>query len=90
MDRKTIDLFAYPLIKLLSELHDCHVCKYPLGQINNRGKERTFCEKYNAPLKRVRYNCVDRFPGFSDQEWGDLARQYKAGEMKLVIDGVAV
>ena len=77
--------FAFPLIKFLSELHDCHVCGYPVEQINNQGKKRTFCTKYNVNLKYARYNCIDRFPGFDNQEWDDLVKQYRAGKIESLI-----
>jgi len=88
--KQVLDKFAYNLLQFLSGLHDCHVCKYPQSWVNRKGKERTLCMKYNLPIKSVRNHCFDRFPGFSDEEFIDLAEQYRRGEMVLVIDGAAV
>lgn len=83
---QTIDHLTYELINFLSELHDCHICKYPVGQINNRGKKRTFCTKYNVNIKYARFNCIDRcFLGFNKQEWNEIVKQYKAGKLECVI-----
>ena len=88
--RETLSRFAYDLLKFLSELYDCHNCRYPQSFVNRKGKERTLCTKYNLPLKSVRQNCIDRFPGFNNEEFEDLIEQYKSGEMTLVIGGVRV
>jgi len=88
--KRAIDRFAYPLIKFLSGLHDCHNCVYPQKQITGKGRERTLCTKYSMPISRVRGWCVDRFPGFTNKEIEGFAEQYLSGKLKLVTDGAAV
>jgi len=87
---KIINQIAYSIVEMLSCLHDCHVCEYPEEQINGKGRKRTQCTKYNQPVKRVRESCIDRFPAFNMEEWEEIAEQYKAGKMELVIKGVSI
>jgi hypothetical protein len=80
----------YRLVEFLSGLHDCHICKYPVEQITGKGKKRTFCSKYGQIIQRVRYQCIDRFPGFTDAEWKELTAQRKNGKCTIVLEkGVA-
>jgi hypothetical protein len=88
--KDALNHFAYALLRFLSEIHDCHNCKHPQSWVNRKGKERTLCMKYNLPIKSVRQHCIDRFPGFSNEEFEDLAEQYLTGEMALVINGIPV
>jgi hypothetical protein len=85
-----IDQFLYDVLCFLGELHDCHKCKYVMGQVSMKGKRRIFCDKYKQAVKRVQWQCIDRFIGFNSDEINEIERQYKAGKCMLVIDGVAV
>jgi len=83
--KQILDQFAYHIIKFLSNIHDCHICQYPLSQITGKGRERTLCTKYNLPIKRVRQDCVDRFPGFSREELEDIAEQIKKDQARFAL-----
>ena len=85
------DVFIATLIGFVTNLHDCHICKYFQEMISGRnGKTHLYCTKYGLPMKRVRWNCIDRFQGFNEEEIKELHRQRKAGLCTLVIGGEAV
>lgn len=84
---REINHFAFKLIEFMSELHDYHICRYPLIQINGKGKKRTFCTKYNRPMKNVRFDCIDKPPVIDTDNLKKLRRTQK---MELIINGVAV
>jgi hypothetical protein len=89
MSKVNVDNFIVYLLSFMSSIHDCHVCKYPQGQISGRnGKSRTICAKYGLPIQRVRWHCIDRFNGFNKEEIQELKKQHKSGKCTLVIDGV--
>jgi hypothetical protein len=91
MSKVRIDNFIVEVLAFIADIHDCHKCKYPQGQISGRnGRHRTFCTKYGLPIQRVHWNCIDRFGGFNEAEIQEIKRQHKAGKCTLVIDGVAV
>ena len=79
--------FAVEVLAFITDLHNCHICKYAQSQIHNRnGKRRTFCSKYRMPIQRVRYHCIDCFNmGFTSQEIREIKRQHKEGKCELVI-----
>ena len=74
--------FAYNLVEFMAGLHDCHVCKYPIQQINGRGKKRTYCSKYKMPINKVRGNCIDRFAGFNKKEMINILKQHKTEQAR--------
>jgi hypothetical protein len=80
--------FLILLTKFLSALHDCHSCSFAMARNYYNGKQTNVCNKYHAPLKNVRWHCLDRFPGFSVEEMDEIARQHKIGECVLVLDGI--
>ena len=73
----------YHLLELMSGLHDCHVCKYPIEQISGKGRKRTYCDKYKMPISKVRNNCIDRFGGFTVKELTDITKQYRQGRAEF-------
>jgi hypothetical protein len=77
--------FLIILTKFLSELHDCHSCSFAKVRNYYNGKQTHVCDKYHAPLKNIRWHCIDCFPGFTLEEMDDIIRQRKAGE--CVFDG---
>jgi len=88
------DYFIARLLGFLASIHDCHICNFPCEFVSGRnGKSRVYCTKYGLPglpIKRVRWNCIDRFGGFNGAEIQELKKQRKAGRCKLVIDGVTI
>jgi hypothetical protein len=85
---KNVDQIMFDTLCFLGALHDCMICKEVVHQVNGKGKRRTFCNKYKQSIHRVRFYCVDRFPGFNTSEINDLEKQFKAGKCHLVIKGV--
>jgi hypothetical protein len=75
----------FDLIVFMSDLHICHNCKYVIRQINGKGRQRTYCEKYRQPIKRVQWQCVDRYIGFDTVEISEMKRQYRAGKLALAV-----
>ena len=78
--------FAYNLLEFMASLHDCHACKYPIQQINSKGKKRTYCDKYKMPITKVRNNCIDRFGGFTAKEITAITKQYRQGKAEFQPD----
>jgi hypothetical protein len=37
------------------------------------------------PIKRVHWNCIDRFGGFNEAEIQDIKRQHRAGIARIVV-----
>ena len=88
-----IDDFRCDLLGFMVGLHTCHACKHfveiPPGLYKRIKRLR--CLKYgNQPIQKVRKDCIDTFPGFTNDEMADIFKQYKAGICRLVINGVAV
>jgi len=92
MKREKIDEFLGELFGFLYDLHSCFSsnCKYVLHQINNKGIQRSFCDKYKQRIKLVHRHCIDRYLGFNGVEIKEIEKQYKAGKCQLVINGEAV
>ena len=86
----TDNQFAYNLLDFMQSLHNCHLCKYPIEQINGRGKKRTYCDKFKIPIRKIRENCIDRFPGFSIEEIKNITKQYRTGKAELYAGRYAI
>ena len=75
---------AYYFFDFMSGLHDCHVCKYPIEQIDGKGRKRTYCDKYKMSISKVRNNCIDRFGGFTAKEINIITKQlYRQGKAEF-------
>jgi hypothetical protein len=81
--------FVANVLCFLSGLHSCYMCKDFLHQINGKGKQRKFCNKYGQPINRVRDSCIDRFAGFNSLEINKLEWQWASEEAKLIKGVVA-
>jgi len=91
MGTKRIDDFYFALIEFMADLHDYHICGYLENQVKIKtGKQRTFCTKYGRPIKMVRWECIDRYHGFTFGEIEEIKSQHRAGKAILVINGVRI
>jgi hypothetical protein len=86
--KKEDEGFLILLTKFLSGLHDCHSCHFAKVRMYYNGKQTHVCDKYHAPLKNIRWHCIDRFPGFALEEMDDIIRQKKAGTLSY--EGIGV
>ena len=87
-EKEIIDRIAGLIIQFFVSLHGCHICRYKVGLINGKGKDRTTCTKYGMHISRVRDQCIDRFPGITMSEMKEIARQYKDGTCEINLPNI--